>query len=104
MGDGGAEAMARLVEGSRPFVRFRVERLLAKADLSSLEGKDRALEELKPVFRLLRPSVQRSALVSRVADRLNIPDEDADRLLREPSRTPEGASAPARRGPARRRA
>jgi DNA primase len=99
----GPDAMRRLIDRSQLFVRFRVERLLAQGDVSSAEGKDRLLEDLKPVFRLLRPSILRGELVRAVADRLSISDADADALLRQPSRDPaaDRAEAPApRRRPA----
>ena len=46
----GAQSLARLVEASVPFVRFRVERELDVADLSAAEGKDRVIDALRPVF------------------------------------------------------
>ena len=96
----GADAMRSLVETrSRLFTRFRVERALSLADVSSAEGKDRLLEELKPVFKLLPPSIQRSELVRLVADRLNLRDNDIDELLRQPQRNPEPAPRPPRRTP-----
>ena len=47
----GARAMADRVDASVPFVRFRVERELAAADLSRAEGKDAVIAALRPVFR-----------------------------------------------------
>ena len=35
---------------SAPFVRFRVERVLAAGDHTSPEGRDRMIGELRPVF------------------------------------------------------
>ena len=46
--------MRALVAASVPFVRFRVERVLAAADLSSAEGRDRALAALGAVLAALR--------------------------------------------------
>ena len=42
----GPTRVRALIDGSVPFVRFRVERVLAAADLASAEGKDRALAEI----------------------------------------------------------
>jgi DNA primase len=95
---GGPQEVTRLIGRSRLFVQFRVERLLAKADVSSAEGKDRLLEELKPVFRLLRPSIQRNELVRLVADRVGIPDADTERLLQQPERDPQRSAGPPPRG------
>jgi DNA primase len=70
----GAEAVAKLVEDSIPFVRFRVETVLAAADTSSAEGKDIAIDELRPAFApdALPPSALRQDLLKEVADRLDL--------------------------------
>jgi DNA primase len=77
----GADAMRALVEKSVPFVRFQVERALATGDRSTAEGKDRVLEQLRPVFSGLGPSLLRQELVGMVADALDVPDELAASLL-----------------------
>ena len=46
----GAAGMRERVEGSVPFVRFRVERELGRGDLESAEGKDAVVDGLRPVF------------------------------------------------------
>ena len=51
----GAEAIERAVRDSVPFVRFRVERVLDDGDHGSPEGRDRMLDELRPVFATLPP-------------------------------------------------
>ena len=63
----GAEAMLAAVGSSVPFVRFRVERVLADGDSSTSEGQDRMIEQLRPVFAQLPPSVMRMELMSVVA-------------------------------------
>jgi DNA primase len=68
----GARAMADRVAASVPFVRFRVERELAAADLSSAEGKDAAIATLRPVFAQLPASAMREELVGLVADRTEL--------------------------------
>jgi DNA primase len=97
----GADAMRVLVERSVPFVRFRVERALALGDTSSAEGKDRVLEELRPVFAALPPSLLRQELVGLVAERLDVHYETAASLLRPRGR---GEGAPPVRGAATARA
>ena len=67
-----------------PFVRFRVERTLALGDLSSAEGKDRAIEALRPVFATLGASALQEELLALVADPLDISPELARRLLYAP--------------------
>jgi DNA primase len=68
----GPRAMAERVEGSVPFVRFRVERELGAADLSSAEGKDAAIAALRPVFAQIPPSAMREELIALVADRTEL--------------------------------
>src|SRR5918911_367959 len=68
----GPRAVQRLVEESVPFVRFRVQRVLETADLSSAEGKDRAIAELRPVFAQIPPSAMREELLALVADRTEL--------------------------------
>jgi hypothetical protein len=44
------------VAKSVPFVRFRVERVLAAGDHSSPEGRDRMVDELRPLIAARAPS------------------------------------------------
>ena len=68
----GARAMADRVDASVPFVRFRVERELAGADLSRAEGKDAVIAALRPVFRDIPASAMREELIGLVADRTEL--------------------------------
>ena len=68
----GARAMADRVDASVPFVRFRVERELAGADLSRAEGKDAVIAALRPVFREIPASAMREELIGLVADRTEL--------------------------------
>jgi DNA primase len=87
----GAQAMAQAVAKSVPFVRFRVERVLAAGDDSSPEGRDRTWEQLRPVFATLPPSAMRLELTKLVSGRLALPESVTEReLARAPSRPPSG--------------
>lgn len=77
----GAEAMKAVVARSVPFVRFRVERVLAGGDDSSPEGRDRIVEQLRPVFATLPPSAMRMELTRIVSSRLALPESLAETLL-----------------------
>ncbi|MCP9490016.1 MAG: DNA primase [Solirubrobacteraceae bacterium MAG38_C4-C5] len=77
----GAAAMRRAVEAAVPFVRFRVERALATGDLTSAEGKDRVLADLRPVLSPVAPSVLREELLRLIADRIDVPADTVARLL-----------------------
>lgn len=78
---GGAEAMSVAVKESAPFVRFRVERVLAAGDHDNPEGRDRMIEELRPVFATLPPSAMRMELTRIVSSRLALPESLAETLL-----------------------
>jgi DNA primase len=77
----GVEAMNAAVAKSVPFVRFRVERVLAQADYGSPEGRDRSIEELRPVFATLAPSAMRMELTRLVSGRLELPESVVEREL-----------------------
>ncbi len=79
----GAEAMVKLVQDSKPFLVFQVDRILEQADTSSAEGRDRALQELRPVLNELPASVVRDDLVRRVAGRLELSEGRLTTVLAE---------------------
>ena len=81
----GAQAMAALVSKAVAFVRFRVERVLANGDDSSPEGRDRIIEQLRPVFATLPPSAMRMELTRIVSGRLALPESLAETLLADGS-------------------
>jgi DNA primase len=81
----GADGLRALIERSVPFVRFRVERVLAEGDRSSAEGRDRMLEQLRPVFATLPASATRMELTRIVSERLQLPESLAERALAEDS-------------------
>jgi DNA primase len=70
----GAEAIAAAVERSIPFVRFRVERVLEGGEHSTPEGRDRMIEELRPIFAQLQPGAMRDELVKIASGRLAVRD------------------------------
>jgi DNA primase len=78
---GGAEAIDEAVARAVPFVRFRVERVLASGDDSSPEGRDRMIAELRPVFAALPPSAMRMELTRLVSGRLGLSEGLAESLL-----------------------
>jgi DNA primase len=77
----GPSAIARAVSASVPFVRFRVERVLGSGDHGSPEGRDRMLDELRPVFATLPPSALRLELTRTVSERLQLPESLAEQTL-----------------------
>jgi len=93
----GAGAMRAAVERSVAFVRFRVERALRAGDLSSAEGKDAVLGELRPVLAPLPASVLREELTRLIADRMDLEPDTVTALLRGGERGA-GAATGARAG------
>ena len=97
--------MADRVDASVPFVRFRVERELAAADLSGAEGKDAVIAALRPVFRDLPASAMREELIGLVADRTELAPalvaswlaQGAERAVAPAANGGNGAHAAARR-------
>ena len=79
----GVEALRARIARSAPFVEFHVDRILARADTGTAEGKDRALAEIRPVLGPLPASVLRDELVRRVAGRLDLSDQLAASLVGE---------------------
>jgi DNA primase len=77
----GAQAMTAIVEKSVPFVRFRVERVLASGDHSSPEGQDRMIDELRPVFAQVPPGAMRMELMRMASGRLAVPESVFEQRL-----------------------
>src|SRR6185369_12881356 len=95
----GAERVLALITDAVPFARFRVDHILAGAELGSPEGRDRALAELRPVIASLPAGITREELTRRVASRLSLSSELAASLLSDSSgesRVVRTSSAPAR--------
>jgi DNA primase len=85
----GPEAMREAVQSSVPFVRFRVQQALDSGDDQSPEGRDRIVEQLRPIFATIPPSALRLDLARTVAGRLALPESLLEGLL---------SGAPARGG------
>ncbi|HEY1451219.1 MAG TPA: DNA primase [Solirubrobacteraceae bacterium] len=92
----GPQAIAAAVERSVPFVRFRVERVLASGDHSSPEGQDKMIDELRPVFAQLSEGAMRMELIRMVSSRLAVRDSVFEqRLTASASATGAGRTAQA---------
>jgi DNA primase len=100
----GPEAMEVAVKNAVAFVRFRVERVLQDGDHSTAEGRDRMLEQLRPLFAELPESAMRMELTTLVANRLALKDRLAERALsstagasgsRKPGSRPQGGGGAA---------
>jgi DNA primase len=76
----GPEAVRALLGASLPFVRFRVERILG-GERDTPEGRDRILEQLRPVFAELAPGAMREELEREVVSRLSVSEKLVEGLL-----------------------
>jgi DNA primase len=83
----GSEGVQALIGESVPFVRFRVDRALAKGDLRSAEGRERVAQEVAPVFAELEPGTTQMELIRLVSERLGLPESLAERLLQEAAKS-----------------
>jgi DNA primase len=77
----GPEGIKTVIDTSIPFVRFRVDRALAKGDLRSAEGRERVALEVAPVFAELQPGTTQMELITVISEQLNLPSSLAERLL-----------------------
>jgi DNA primase len=96
----GADAMRKRVEGSMPFARFRVERVLDASDTSSADGRDRALARVREAISPLPPSALREELVRLVAGRLGLSEQLVGSLTATTGPTPAPPARPGAPGPA----
>ena len=71
------EALSKAVEEAQPFLGFRLDRLFARADLSSPEARARAAGEAMAMIREHPNELVRDQYLMQVADRCRV---DADRL------------------------
>jgi DNA primase len=71
---GSADAFVSRLERAVSVVEFQIARVLADADLDSPAGRDRALEEARPLIAATpERTAMRDSLVRQVADRLDVP-------------------------------
>ena len=86
----GAQAAREAVRATVPFVRFRVERIVAAGDAGSPEGRDRIVDALRPVFAAIPVGATRLDLTRFVAGRLDLTESlvarDARRAARAAAR------------------
>jgi DNA primase len=96
----GRDEVERLLARSQPFVQFNVRRTVAKGDLSTPEGKQRVLDEVAPIMADVGPGIVRDELMRFLSDRLDVPYERVDELLRRAPKQRPAEPAPPRRRPA----
>jgi DNA primase len=97
----GAEAVQAQMQNSVPFVSFNVDHILGRADTRTVEGKDRALMELRPMIQELGGSVLHDDLLRRIASRLELGPAQVGQLATTLSK-PGGSSANGKQDDSRR--
>jgi DNA primase len=93
----GADRLRERVASSVAFVQFHVDRILEQADVTSAEGKDRAIAELAPALKLdAYAGTLREELPRRISGRLELSQGQLGELLRtaESRRGSPGSGAP----------
>jgi DNA primase len=81
---GAAAGFREVVEAADDLPVFHVRMLLDDADLTSPQGRDRALDEVVPVLGAMPDSITRDTLMGEVADRLDADPELVARRVRSP--------------------
>ncbi len=95
----GKNAFLERVRGAVSVLEFQVRRVLADGDIETPEGRDRALQEARPLIESTRDRpVMRDHLVGLVADRLDVPPEYVTAQLGSPARS-EAPPSPSSRTP-----
>ncbi len=92
------ERLAKSVEAAVPFLKFRVDRVLLGADLSTAEGRARAAEAAVDVIREHPSELVRDQYVMEVAGRTRVEPAQLRERLRRPApapRTDDRRGAPA---------
>jgi len=98
-------ALKAAVEGAKPFLQFRLERILDAADLSTPEGRARGVDHALDAVAEHPDDLVRDQYVMQVAERCRLEPgavrDRLERIRREGPRTPPGRAdrAPARPGP-----
>jgi DNA primase len=82
------ERLAAAVEGAVPFLRFRIDRVLGAADLSSVEGRARAAEAAVEVIREHPSDGVRDQYLMEVAGRCRIEPDTLRAALARPAPAP----------------
>ena len=91
-------ALLAAVEEARPYLGFRLERLFARSDLASPEGRARAANEAVAMVREHPDGLVRDQYLMQVADRCRVEADRLRGLLRAPGSGPRpSVPAPARR-------
>jgi DNA primase len=96
--------LAAAVQGARPFLQFRIERLLRAADLASVEGRAAAAKGAVALIAEHPDDLVRDQYLMQLAERVGIDVERLRRAAAPATAAPARVAAERRRVPARDRA
>jgi len=102
VGEEGAEAFEARVAEAVPISEFLVTQLVARTDLSSLDGRARLAELARPLLARVPPGVYHELLVERLAESVRMPAGRLAQLLRSRPPAARNAATPERPAAARR--
>jgi DNA primase len=92
----GAKRTTELIASSVPFARFRVERVLARSDLDTPEGRDNAWQDVERVLVIVEDGPLRQELTREVSSRLGLELRQGQRLAAAPRQSRQQATAATR--------
>jgi DNA primase len=95
----GVEGVRGRIEDAVPIATFRVTRILATADLESIDGRNRAFEDVRRVISGMPENPEREDLRQLAASRLALPKNLAALLTTAPAERPAGEAPAESRAP-----
>jgi DNA primase len=104
VGAEGSDAFEKRIEGAQPISEFLVGQLVARTDLSSVDGRARLAELARPLLARVPHGVYRELLLERLAAEVRMPAGRLAELLKAPAGTPRAARADTRHARGGRRA
>ncbi len=91
--EAGADAYRKLLENATSYFHWLADRMRKRFDLHSAEGRADALKAMAPVLQLVTDKVERGAILSELAEYLNM-DRDVVRDSLRPAKRSEAAAKP----------
>ena len=82
----GPDPFLRLLEDAQPILDYKLSHLARSHDLSTVEGKRRAIEQLVETLSLVNDEIRRNLLVKEVSERLGVDEEVLHRATRRKRR------------------
>ncbi len=94
--DKGLEEMERLLNSAAPLAEFALAKLIEEHGLN-LDGKNRIVQELRPLVQAAASPLQRSVVIAHFSEKLGLPARQLSELLSD-QQSPEAAPALALQG------